>query len=123
VVLSNPQVLVPDSGANAPIAPGATTTAAVRVTNLGSAGLGYPCLALVADNPAVVVGEGGPDLYSLNPGTDVTYWVNVTFGSSIAPGTRVRFAAWAGWWGGDAPDGAALDCVSAAPLVWDVTVD
>jgi hypothetical protein len=122
VVLSNPQVVGPDGGAIAPIAPGAMATVSVLVTSQGSQGLGYPCLALATDNPAVTVGAGGPTLYSLNPRAGVTYAVNVTFGSSIAPGTRVRFAAWAGWSGGVEADGAILDCVSAPALLWDVAV-
>jgi hypothetical protein len=122
VVLSNPQVVALDGGALASIPPGATTIVGATVTNNGPQGLSYPCLALSTDNPAVTLGAGGPSLYSLS-GPGRGYGVDVTFGSSIAPGTHVRFAAWAGWWGGDTPDGAVIGCVSTPPLVWDVTVN
>jgi hypothetical protein len=122
-VLSNPQVVGQDGGTIASIAPGTMAAVTLLMKNLGSRGLAYPCLALAADHPAVTVGVGGPTLYSLNPQVGMTYGVDVPFGSSIAPGTRVRFAAWAGWWGGDSPDGAVIDCVSASPLVWEVDVN
>lgn len=122
VTLANPQIVDQDGGAPQVIAPGTTAMATVLVTNAGAMGLAYPCLALATDNQAVTVGVGGPTLYSLNSGISETYAVDVTFAASIPPGTVVRVAAWAAWWGGTAGDGAVSSCVSA-PLVWDVTVN
>jgi len=63
--------------------------------------------------------SGGPEQYVLV--ARVTFSIEVAFDSSIAPGTRVRFAAWVAGGGGTTPDGSLIDCTSGL-LEWDVLV-
>ncbi|HLK38227.1 MAG TPA: hypothetical protein VKU41_15800 [Polyangiaceae bacterium] len=113
--LANAQITGTEGG---PVAPGATATIAVLVTNAG-AQIAYPCLALASDHADVTFGAGGPEQYALT--SQVTFSTEVTFGPSLAPGTRVRFAAWISGWAGQAADGASLACTSGL-LEWDVVL-
>jgi hypothetical protein len=115
-VLSNPQVHAVEGG---PLAPGTTATVSVDVTYAGST-IGYPCLAISCDRPGVsFVVSGGPEQYVLIP--QVTFSIDVTFGPSLAQGTRVRFAAWVAGGGGTTPDGSLIECTSGL-LGWDVVL-
>ena len=115
-VLSNPQVFDLEGG---PVAPGTRAMVSVDVTYAGST-IAYPCLAISSDTPGVsFVVSGGPEQYVLV--ARVTFSIEVAFDSSIAPGTRVRFAAWVAGGGGTTPDGSLIDCTSGL-LEWDVLV-
>jgi hypothetical protein len=112
LVLSNPSVQALDGG---PVTPGASGTVQVLLTNPSLQGLSYPCVGFAADDPAVSFGPNpGFSRYAILPGESIGFSIGVTFGASIAPGTVVRFAAWA--------DEASTDCANGAFLEWDVTV-
>jgi hypothetical protein len=116
-MLSNPQVRAVEGG---PVAPGTTATVSVDVTYAGST-IAYPCLAISSDTPGIsFLASGGPEQYVLVP--QVTFSVEVTFGASLAPGTRVRFAAWVAGGGGTTPDGSLIECTSGL-LGWDVVLE
>lgn len=93
------------------------------VANEGAQGLSYPCVAVAADTSGVSFGPGSPEIYSINPGVSMTFGMNVTFATSISPGSRVRFAAWLVWMGGGLADSSTLPCASASLLEWDVVVN
>jgi hypothetical protein len=115
VDVSGPQITGIEGG---PIAPGTSAILSVSVANSG-AQISYPCLGIATDNPDVSFAYGGPELYAIVP--SVTFSTQVTFGSSIAPGTHVRFAAWVGGWGGNSPDGSMIECTSGL-LEWEVVI-
>jgi hypothetical protein len=115
-MLSNPQVRAVEGG---PVVPGTTATVSVDVTYAGST-IAYPCLAISSDTPGVSFLSGGPEQYVLV--SQVTFSVEVTFGASLAPGTRVRFAAWVAGGGGTTPDGSLIECTSGL-LDWDVVLE
>lgn len=118
------QVIGQDGG---PVTAGTTATVSLVVTSGGIADAGqpgtcvaYPCLAISADNPGVSFSGGGPLLYCLSPGW--VYSIDATFASTLTPGTRVRFSAWAIGSNGIAPDGSSDEC-NTPPVQWDLTLD
>jgi hypothetical protein len=120
VSLSSPQLFGPDGG---PLAPGSTVTLTVVVNNAGAQGLGYPCVALTADDARVSFSSEGPEDYALLPHGNLTFSASVVLPPDIAAGTRLRFAAWAVWSQGTQADGATGACIEPQPLEWDAVVD
>jgi hypothetical protein len=119
VVLSNPQMAVQEAGL---MPPGAATTLSLLVTSPSTPCLAYGCLALSADNPDVSFTGGGPELYCVNTPSGTTFSSYVTFASSIAPGTHVRFAAWLVWVNTTTFDGATPASCASAVFTWDAVV-
>jgi hypothetical protein len=112
LVLSDPSLRDLEGG---PVTPGANGTLHLLLTNPSSMALSYPCVGFAADNPGVSFGPNPAfSQYAILPGASIGFSIGVTLSANIAPGTVVRFAAWA--------DEASSNCTNGAILEWDVTV-
>jgi hypothetical protein len=89
-----------DASGDGRVSPGEEASVRIGIRNDGTVSVNYPCVGLLADDPAVTIigGEAHQnpewDFFAIPPGEMLELVMSFSFGASMLPGTTVRFVAW-----------------------------